>query len=101
LAFFASLQSQQVKRASYNRGELVQAVQAAYDAYEPCKLDYAFLTLQCCFNSILEAGGGNDYKICHMGKAKLARSGDLPVSVQVTAAVADYLNDETDSDSDE
>jgi hypothetical protein len=79
----------------------VQAVQAAYDAYEPCKLDYAFLTLQCCFNSILEAGGGNDYKICHMGKAKLARTGDLPVSIQVTAAVADYLNNETDSDSDE
>jgi hypothetical protein len=90
-----------VKRASYNRGELVQAVQAAYDAYEPYKLDFAFLTLQCCYNSILEAGGGNDYKISHMGKAKLERQGNLPVSIQVTAAVADYLSNETDSDSDE
>jgi hypothetical protein len=79
----------------------VQAVQAAYDAYEPFKLDCAFLTLQCCFNSILEAGGGNDYIICHMGKAKLARTGNLPVSIQVTAAAADFLNNETDSDSDE
>jgi hypothetical protein len=98
LAFFASLQSQQVKRVSYSREELIHAVTAAYEAYESVKLDNAFLTLQCCFNSILEAEGGNDYKLTHMGKARLERQVDLPVSNQVPDAAAGWI---VDSDSDE
>ena len=73
------------------------AVHTAFDEYETYKLNHAFLTLQCCLNSIIVAGGDNDYKVTHMGKAELEREGLLPVSIRVTGE-ADHWNVENEDD---
>jgi hypothetical protein len=44
------------------------------------------LTLQSCLNNILEAQGGNDYKLSHMGKEALLRNDRLPDRIGVTEA---------------
>jgi hypothetical protein len=41
------------------------------EQYEYSKLNNAFLTLQCCMNSIIDCGGDNSYKIVHMGKGQI------------------------------
>jgi hypothetical protein len=84
LAFFNALQTMHLKNPSYDSTQLIAAVELAFDRYEPYKIDYSFLTLQCCFNSIIELNGGNDYKIEHMNKDGLRSRDELPVSVQVT-----------------
>ena len=45
---------------------ILQEVHAAYKAFEPRTLDFAFLTHQCCIDDILNVHGDNDYKIQHM-----------------------------------
>jgi hypothetical protein len=40
---------------------------------------------------IIEHHGSNDYKIPHMGKAKLERLGHLPDAIEVTPIYQTYL----------
>jgi hypothetical protein len=42
------------------------------------KLKNVFLSLQQCLIEVMKCGGGNNYKLPHMGKEKLARHGLLP-----------------------
>ena len=42
------------------------------------KLNHVWLTLQSCFNMIIENDSGNDYKIQHMGKESLEH---VPIGV--------------------
>jgi hypothetical protein len=87
LSFFRALQSHQWRSGFANTmDELILQVQRAYDAFEPRKLDFAFLTLQCCIDDILTIYGDNDYAIRHMGKESMLRDGTLPVSIVPSAA---------------
>ena len=90
LAFFRSIQSLQQREATNNTTQLIAAVHQAFNKYPGYKIDNAFLTLQCCFNSIIERDGNNDYRIVHMNKARLNRLGLLPVSIRVTDVVANW-----------
>jgi hypothetical protein len=52
-------------------------------------LNKVFLTHQQCLEQIILCDGGNNYKLHHMGKERLLRQGQLPVSI----AVSDELQD--------
>ena len=57
---------------------LIEGVQAAFDFFEPTKLNCSFLTLQGCLEEIILVNGDNNYNIPHIGKAALERAGILP-----------------------
>ena len=85
LAFFRSISCLQHKiGAGTNKGTLIASVNQAFDQYEWRKLRNSWLTLQCCYTSIIESYGSNHYKIEHMNKAKLEREGKLPSAIVVT-----------------
>jgi hypothetical protein len=86
LGFFRALQSAQwdtIENARSNKDNLIAAVLGAFAAYEPMKLNFAFLTLQSCIAEIIKCHGDNIYKVPHMGKERLARLGQLPYRVAV------------------
>jgi len=62
--------------------KLVTAVVTSFNEMEKEKLNDIFLSLQNCLISILKVNGGNNYKLPHMGKARLARLGRLPINLQ-------------------
>ena len=72
-----------VARPRYNaQGECIAQVLRAYDEFDPRKIEFGFLTLQCCLDEIIMcSNGGNQYKIPHMNKARLLREGTLPTRV--------------------
>ena len=87
-----------------NEEEMIKSVEKAYGEYPMCKLNHVWLTLQSCFNMIIENDSGNDYKIPHMGKESLGRRGLLPRVLDVTPTADAWLNpmmeDDSDQDSD-
>ena len=87
LSFFRALQSHQWRsRFANTMEELIVQVQRAYIEFEPRKIDFAFLTLQCCSDdSLANHHGANDYTIRHMGKESMLRTGILPVSIVPSA----------------
>ncbi len=67
---------------------------------EPSKLNDIFLTLQACFNEILRDGGGNRYKLPHVGKRSIeCCDGFLPVCLEVHNILEDIESNDEDSDS--
>ena len=78
---------------------MIKSVEKAYGEYPWRKLNRVWLTLQSCFNMIIENDGGNDYKIPHMGKESLDRRGLLPPVLDVTPAATAWLNPMMDNDS--
>jgi len=62
--------------------ELVSAVVDSFNEMEKEKLNDVFLSLQNCLISVMKVDGGNNYKLPHMGKARLARLGRLPTNLQ-------------------
>ena len=88
-----------------NEEELTKSVEKAYGEYPMCMLNLVWLTLQSCFNMIIENDGGNDYKIPHMGKESLERRGLLPRVLDITPTANAWLNptmeDDLDQDSDD
>lgn len=101
LAFFRSIQTLQHKiGAGSNKDSLVESVYAAFNEYPWWKLRNAFLTLQCCLNSIIECNGGNDYKIVHMSKEKLEREGLLPTNIIVTDEAESWIQLQHDDNND-
>jgi hypothetical protein len=85
LGLFAALQAAYYDKAPRNEVELITMVEQTYNDYPANMINRLFVTLQTVFNSIIEANGGNDYKLVHMNKAKLEKEGRLPVAIQVTA----------------
>ena len=86
LSFFRALQSHQWRSGFANTmEELILQVQRSYREFEPRKIDFAFLTLQCCIDDMLSIHGANDYTIQHMGKESMLRDGTLPVSIVPSA----------------
>ncbi|XP_057803680.1 uncharacterized protein LOC131019011 [Salvia miltiorrhiza] len=65
------------QKPAKNVEELLKNVHEAYEEYPPEKLNHVFLTLQSCYHEIIKDKGGNNYKIPHLNKAKLARLGTL------------------------
>ena len=98
LAFFRAIQSFN-DDCPANEEELIKSVEKAYGEYPYRKLNHVWLTLQSCFNMIIENDGGNDYKILHMGKESLQRRGLLPGVLDVTPAASAWLNLMMDDDS--
>ena len=47
---------------------MIECVQDAFNKLERNTLDNVFITLQMCMESIMLKGGGNSYKIPHIGK---------------------------------
>ena len=90
LAYFASAKAQYWKNPGDNINEMVERLAEIFAAYPRYKLNRGFLTLMTCMNDIIESQGGNDYKITHMNKAGLEREDNLPISIPVTAAAADW-----------
>ena len=86
LSFFRALQSHQWRSGFVNTmEELILQVERAYREFETRKIDFAFLTLQCCIDDTLSTYGSNNYCIRHMGKEAMLRAGTLPISIVPSA----------------
>ena len=90
LAFFASIQNLYYESAPNDAMQLIKAVQDAYLAYDPKKINRMWITHQMCMNETLKHHGGNNYKLPHMNKEKLEREGRLPVAIKVDASAEWY-----------
>jgi hypothetical protein len=83
LGFFWALQTLYQKSTPSNVGEIIANVQQAYQDYNHRKINWIWLSLQCCLNEIIKHLGNNDYKLPHMQKERLEREGQLPVTMAV------------------
>jgi hypothetical protein len=88
LGFFWAIQSA-TNTVMENEMQLIKHVKQAYDEYPHEKINNCWLTLMSVFNCIIEDGGGNNYKIPHLGKQKLKHQGWLPYVLEVTEHTAD------------
>jgi hypothetical protein len=66
---------------------IMQDVMAAFEQYDPMKLNFAFLTLCTIYNQIRLIGGCNNYWIEHMGKQRLNHAGLLLDKINVVDVV--------------
>ena len=73
LTFFRAIQTIQFTKQSDNLDELIANVEEAYDELPLDVCKHVWSTAQMCMNSILLRNGGNDYKLPHVGKLKIAR----------------------------
>ena len=73
LAFFRAIQTIQYQKKSRNLDELIANVEEAYDELPLDVCKHVWSTAQMCMNSIILRNGGNDYKLPHVGKLKVAR----------------------------
>ncbi|VFQ84330.1 unnamed protein product [Cuscuta campestris] len=87
LGFFRSIDSVQDQTAPRSLTDLVKSVTTAFEELSHDKLNNVFLTLQGVMGEILSHNGGNQFKIPHMGKSKLARQGILPQNLGVSTEV--------------
>ena len=85
LGFFRAIQSASLIVGSCEKA-LIDSVTKAFAEYPREKLNRTWLTLQSCFNRIIEEDGGNDYQIPHLNKEGLERKGQLPTVLDVTKA---------------
>ena len=84
LGYFSAIQSLQYKKRTDTVSQLVKAVQDSFVELDPKTLNKVFLTHQQVLERIILCDGGNNYKLPHMGKERLARQGQLPVSIAVS-----------------
>ncbi|VFQ68065.1 unnamed protein product [Cuscuta campestris] len=87
LGFFRSIDALSDKTAPRSMRELITNVTMSYDQLTAHTLNNVFLTYQEVMGEVLKQKGGNDYKIPHMGKERLARQGMLPENIHVDAQV--------------
>jgi hypothetical protein len=95
LGFFAMIQSMQWGQAPATTIDgLIASVVAAWDWYDPKVLDRIWLTHQSCMNEIMSSGGGNHYKLPHLGKSTLVDVvGQIPRSIAVSRDAEIELED--------
>ena len=91
LGFFRALQSLAWKKTAADVPQLINNVITSYQTYDPKKLNRIWLSLMGVLNQIIESNGNNDCKLPHMGKEKLERAGNLPVTIPVTDAANKHL----------
>jgi hypothetical protein len=87
LGFFSGLQSLTDCRAPKTLKDLIDGVQEEFDTYDSANLNKVFITLQTCMLKVIKIGGGNGYRIPHMGKDKLQKQKRLPSLISVPPAV--------------
>jgi len=93
LGFFRALQTLQwEQKPASNVDELIANVLAAWEQFDPMKINYNFLTHQSCLDEIIKSNGDNHYKIPHMGKESLRRHGALPKRLAVSDAAIEQLD---------
>lgn len=81
LGFFHSIQALQYQESPSNIDELISVVEKSFADLSAETLDNVFYSLQKAFESSMKVGGGNDYKLAHMGKQQLRREGTLPLFI--------------------
>ncbi|XP_019170991.1 PREDICTED: uncharacterized protein LOC109166493 [Ipomoea nil] len=81
LGFFRALQYLQLQEVPRNVDELVAATHKAFDEISIESLSNVFLTLQLYMVEVMKKFGGNNYKLPHINKQKLAREGRLPTNI--------------------
>ncbi|OWZ19565.1 hypothetical protein PHMEG_0006164 [Phytophthora megakarya] len=79
LGYFAAIQSLQYRTYVKTTMELIGVVQASFEELDNDTLDNICITLQQVMECLLKCEGGNEYKLPHMGKAKLRREGRFPI----------------------
>jgi hypothetical protein len=90
LSFFRALQALQWRSGcEVHIDGLIQQTLQAFAQFDPRKLDFAFLTLQCCMDDILAINGGNDYRIRHIGKSRMLNEGTLPTRIEASEDALD------------
>ena len=47
-----------------------------------------------CMNEIIDCHGDNTYKIPHIGKSRLERVGQLPLTIEVTKQADNYITND-------
>ncbi|VFQ65353.1 unnamed protein product [Cuscuta campestris] len=87
LGFFRAIQSLKDQCALSTVVELLEAVEGAYDALSPQTLNKVWLSYQQVLTKVMENEGGNNYKLPHMGKDRLARAGNLPSCLNIELAL--------------
>ena len=81
LGFFNAIQALKDKESCKDVDALVGAVERAFWNQPKETLDNVFLSLQMVMQESLRVDGGNNYKLKHMGKAKLRKAGLCPTSI--------------------
>ncbi|KAG3027751.1 hypothetical protein PC128_g633 [Phytophthora cactorum] len=89
LGVFASMQSIQYRLPRKGIDALIASVEDFFRKLKTDTVDDIFLTLQACMLAVLQEEGGNLYKIPHLGKAKLRRAKQLPVSLTCSKELYD------------
>jgi hypothetical protein len=90
LAFFRAIQSLQYQKRAQNLDELIANVEEAYAELPLDVCRHVWSTAQIVLNSILLSDGGNQYKLPHIGKMRIARAlgKDFPMRLPCQAIIA-------------
>ena len=91
LEYFNLIQSLQYQSDPKNIQELVEVVGTSFDALHCTTLNDTFKTLQKVMEAIILCNGDNNFKVPHICKRKLERTGQLPVSIKVLDSVKEKL----------
>ena len=91
LGLFNALQASYWRSSPRNCIEIIECVQAAWKKYPWQRINHLFITLQMVFNEIVAHHGGNEFNAPHLGKFKLERSNELPVSLIVDPTAMSFL----------
>ncbi|KAL7142023.1 hypothetical protein ABFS83_08G094600 [Erythranthe nasuta] len=96
LGFFCAIQSLQTKKPVKTVDELIVVVVKSCEDFPSTKSNRIFLTLQSCMIEVLKIKGCNKYKIPHIKKAMLERTGQLPTQLkcdpELVQEVINYLS---------
>jgi hypothetical protein len=99
LAFFVSSKAEYWKDPARTIGGMIRKMAEIFDNYPGEKLSSGFMTLQVVMNQINEHHGGNEFRLGHIGKARLERLGKLPLRLTVHEEATDW--DVVDEDGDD
>ena len=92
LGYFNAIQSLQHKAAPKDIDDLIKAVNDSFVQLHWSKLNDIFLTLQKVMEECILHDGNNDYKLPHISKRKLEKSGQLPMSIKVSDILQTKIN---------
>ena len=82
LGFFNSIQALQHQYTPKNIDDLVAITEGASADLYSMKLNDVFLSYHLAMESSMIIGGGNSYKLHHIGKANIFREGRLPIDIR-------------------
>jgi hypothetical protein len=90
LPFFRAIQSLQYQKRAQNLDELIANVEEAYAELPLDVCRHVWSTAQIVLNSILLSDGGNQYKLPHIGKMRIACAlgKDFPMHLPCQAIIA-------------